>query len=111
MSAGFLKVPIGFERRADVRLFGRQLQGLSNTWDGAACAFHIWMEFAEVGMDWRPLRLPFGGDPEVHDWVQEEVTFLIESAANFCLTSTTDAKSGKLGWPNFPPPFQPTQLL
>jgi hypothetical protein len=41
------------------------------------------MEFAEVGMDWRPLRLPFGGDPEDHDWGQEEVTFLIESAADW----------------------------
>ncbi len=34
-------------------------------------------------MDWRPLRLPFAGDPEAHDWVQEEVTFLIESAADW----------------------------
>ncbi len=83
MSAGFIKVPIGFARRADVRLFTRQLQAVCDRWDGAACAFHIWMEFAEVGMDWRPLRLPFGGDPERHDWGQEEITFLIESAANW----------------------------
>ena len=50
---------------------------------GPLVAFHIWMEFAEVGMDWRPLRLPFAGDPEAHDWGQEEVTFLIESAADW----------------------------
>ena len=35
----------------------------------------MWMEFAEAGMDWRPLRLPFGGDSGTHDWTQEEVTF------------------------------------
>ena len=36
----------------------------------------MWMEFAEAGMDWRPLRLRFGGDFEgTHDWTQEEVTF------------------------------------
>jgi len=34
-------------------------------------------------MNWRPLRLPFAGDPEEHDWAQEEVTFLIESAADW----------------------------
>lgn len=40
-------------------------------------------------MDWRPLRLPFAGDPanlangtaeDGHDWRNEEITFLIESA-------------------------------
>jgi hypothetical protein len=50
------------------------------------------MEFAEVGMDWRPLRLPFAGDPanlangtaeDGHDWRNEEITFLIESAAGW----------------------------
>ena len=83
MSGGFIKVPIGFARRADVRLFARQLQGAVGDVDGAALAFHIWMEFAEVGMDWRPLRLPYAGEPEGHDWAQEEVTFLIESAADW----------------------------
>ena len=94
MGVGFLKVPIGFTRRADVRLLGRKLAArlpaaVLDGHEGAAFAFFIWIEFAEAGMDWRPLRLPFGGEPERHDWTQEEVTFLIESAAGW---------PGEAGW-------------
>jgi len=79
MSA-FIKVPMGFARRADVRLLAMKC-GLGN-FEAASVAFHIWMEFAEAGMDWRPLRLPFE-KPSKHDWAKEEVTFLIESAAEW----------------------------
>jgi hypothetical protein len=86
MAAPVLHLPLDFERRESVRLFGRKLTEIPG---GAALsdraplyALRIWLDWAGAGAEFRSLRRALADGVDV-DWTKEDLTYVIEGAAGW----------------------------
>lgn len=83
----FLSLPLDFDRRETVRLLARKFSLVVDTptaTDRALVyALRIWMEWGASGKQLRPLQQKYGGDPAVHPWDRENISFVLEDAARW----------------------------
>lgn len=80
-----MQLPLDFERRESLRLFGRKLVEADSAFDSVgfvlATALRIWLDFAQAAAEFRPLRNR--AQNSTIDWATEDLTYVIEDSAKW----------------------------
>lgn len=68
-----LRIPLNFDRRAEVTLFTRRLNRVD-------LAFLVWLEWGNQQQEWRKVT---AADPAKIDWKQEDISYLLTNFAHW----------------------------